>query len=333
MSTDYVLFIHGVKTRNQQEFQALATKLFERIKTSINAPTLTLKPIILFWGDVGIEAQQELLQGFRNSPTWDKFWFNKFRSEGVLEFVGDGALYLSRHVGAKAVRKLESQGLLGLKDMADGDRLHLVTHSWGTVILFDILFATRWEDPSLDTSEPGIRQSVERIRNTLFGIRDALLEGEKDAQTGITLASVSTMGSPLALFNLINQNGASSHDVTPKLKELLEALSVRRQRPLPWRNFAHPGDPVAYPLEGVMPLLLDPNYKKDNTPSQQLVEIQDVLVPSNTWKERLLTPVRQQILPLLFGGEAHGSYWENPVVAQTVAGVIQKASPELAEMP
>jgi len=319
MPTDYVLFIHGVKTRNQKEFQGFATKLFERIKTSINAPTLTLKPIILFWGDVGIEAQQELLQGFRNSPIWDKLWFNKFRSEGVLEFVGDGALYLSRHVGAKAVRKLESQGLLGLKDMAQGDRLHLVTHSWGTVILFDILFATRWEDPKLDASEPGIRQSVERIRSTLFGL------GE-NTQTGIKLASVSTMGSPLALFNLINQDGASSHDVTPKLKELLEALAVPRKRPLPWRNFAHPGDPVAYPLEGVMPLLLDPNYKKDNTPSQQLVEIQDVLVPSNTWKERLLTPVRQQILPLLFGGEAHGSYWENPVVAQTIADVIQKAS-------
>lgn len=315
MPTDYVLFIHGVKTRKQDEFNALATKLFNRIQASLTDVNLELKPINLFWGNVGVEAQAELLKGFQQSDTWSQLWFNDFRSEQILEFVGDGALYLSRHVGSQVVKQLEDQGLKGLKGVAPGDRLHLVTHSWGTVILFDILFAARWEDPQL---EVGIRDSVARIRNTLFGLG-------ADIQ-GIPLASISTMGSPLALFNLINLNGASSHDLTPKLKELLETLYKLRQQPLPWRNFAHPGDPIAYPLEGVMPLLLEPNYKKDSTPSQRLVEIQDVLVLTNSLKERLLTPVRQQILPLLFGGEAHGSYWENPVVAQTIADVIQMAS-------
>ncbi len=311
MPTDYVLFIHGVKTRKQDEFNSLATTLFNRIQASLTDVNLTLKPIILFWGDVGIEAQQELLQGFQKSPTWSKFWFNKFRSEQILEFVGDAALYLSRHVGSEVVRRLELQGLAQLKDVAKGDRLHLVTHSWGTVILFDILFAGRWEDPRL---EEDIRNSVESIRNAMFGLG-------ADSQVGIPLASVSTMGSPIALFNLVNQSKGSSHDLTPKLKELLNALYDRRLQPLPWRNFAHPGDPVAYPLEGVMPLLLD----TANDPNP-LVQLQDVLVPSNTLKERLLTPVQQQIMPLLFGGEAHGSYWKNPVVAQAIADMIQVAS-------
>ena len=47
----------------------------------------------------------------------------------------------------------------------EGDRLHLVTHSWGTVILFDVMFAPRWDDTDLDHDT---RRRIQNIREGLF---------------------------------------------------------------------------------------------------------------------------------------------------------------------
>lgn len=128
----------------------------------------------------------------------------------------------------------------------------MITHSWGNVILFDILFAARWDQSDM----PG-HQSAQDIRNSLFGV-------EPNPNTGLSLASIHTMGSPIALFSLIDVarskektkgekelttargNKVNTHDITPRLENLLQSLSeIRQGMPLPWRNFIHPGDPVA----------------------------------------------------------------------------------------
>jgi hypothetical protein len=321
MPTDYILFVHGVKTRDKDEFCRLATILLNGIKKSMNNPSRDLKPIFFFWGDQGKNAQARLAEGFRQSEAkWKQFWFRDFRTEQILEFVGDGALYLSRHVGSNVVREFHKQVLKeGLKDAnpSQGDRLHFVTHSWGTVILFDILFASRWEDDRLDndTSTKDIRALIQDIRNALFGLPPV-------PERGIPLASIHTMGSPLALFTLLTVTGESSNDLSPKLNELIKNLyDLRNNQPLPWRNFAHPGDPLAYPLEGVMPQLL----KQGN--SDKYVQIEDIINgKGNPFNLGNLLPfTRQRLLPLLSGGEAHGSYWENETVAKTIGSVIQQS--------
>ncbi|PSB18361.1 hypothetical protein C7B65_15825 [Phormidesmis priestleyi ULC007] len=306
MPTDYILFVHGVKTRKQADFRALADSLFNRIKSSVGDQSRVLKPIVFFWGDLNQEAQDELLNGFKASPKWSDFWFQDFRTQQVLGFVGDAALYLSRHVGSQVVQRFEQDVLGVLQNTAPGDRLHLVTHSWGTVILFDLLFAARWEDTRLD---PKIRQTVQQIRNTLFGLPP--VEG-----TGIPITSIHTMGSPISLFSLLTISGtlggASTHDLSPDLKNLLEQLYNLKKKPIPWRNFAHPGDPIAYPLEGVIPLLLNE--------SSRYVQTQDVITDKGNFLNR---PFQQRLIPVLWGGEAHGSYWSNEVVSQTIAEVIR----------
>jgi hypothetical protein len=313
MATDYLLFVHGVKTRREVEFRNLASTLFKNIQRSVPDQSRVLKPVYFFWGDLNQSPQNALLKGFEASSTWRDFWFRDFRTQQVLEFVGDGALYLSRHIGSELVKKLRAKMLEEFKDVQPGDRLHLVTHSWGTVILFDILFAARWEDEKLDQD---VRNSVQRIRNLLFGIP---LDPETDIPAanvyqGLPVASIHTLGSPIALFSLISVTGESTHDLTPKLKDLLENLHTAKQKALPWRNYAHPGDPLAYPLEGVMPLLL-----KEST---ALVQIQDVI----TEKGNLLTrPFNQTLAPLLSGGDAHNSYWKNGTVAKTIGEVIRLA--------
>jgi hypothetical protein len=320
MPTDYILFVHGVKNHDRDGFQRTATTLFNGIKNSISDPSRELKPIVFFWGDQGIPAQERLQQGFEQSPQWKQFWFRDFRTEQILEFVGDGTLYLSRHVGSNIVREFHKQVLKeGLKDAnpAQGDRLHFVTHSWGTVILFDILFATRWEDERLDkdNSTKEIRALVQEIRNALFGLPPV-------PDRGIPLASIHTMGSPLALFTMLSVTGESTNDLSPRLNEFVKNLYDQRNgKPLPWRNFAHPGDPIAYPLEGVMPQLLR------QTDSDKYIQIADLVNgkgnPMNLGN--LLPFTRQRLLPILSGGDAHGSYWTNELVAKTIGSVIQQS--------
>lgn len=308
MPTDYVLFVHGVKTPSRDSFQKLATTLLNRIQVAINDKSRVIKPIYCFWGDLNWEAQKELKKGLEDSSKWKDYWFRDFRTGQILEFVGDAALYLSRHVGAQVVERLKNDAVSVLKGSTTSDRLHLITHSWGTIILFDVLFAARWDDPNLPNET---RETVKAIRNVLFGL-------DPSPQTGVPLASIHTMGSPLALFSLLNIsniiNGNSTHDLSPRLSMLLENLYNLKKKPLPWRNFAHPGDPIAYPLEGLIPMMLD-----DST---RYLSTQDVITDKGN---PLNLPFSQQLIPLLWGGEAHGSYWDNPVAAKTISDVIRSA--------
>ncbi|MBU7586027.1 MAG: hypothetical protein KAF91_24670 [Nostoc sp. TH1S01] len=340
MATDYVLFIHGVTIRNRN----YADKLFERLEQS--AGDRKFQKIALYWGDVNTPAENHLLGELHSSSDWNQMWFRDFREQTILPFTGDAALYISRHVGAKVVHQLKMQAVDGGLDKAkDEDRLHLVTHSWGTVILFDILFASRWEDKNV----PG-HDDVMAIRDVIFGV-----DGEKcDRDHGVKIASIHTMGSPVAIFSLtdvksdqdetssrsshdITPNGQtfmghnetslrSSHDITPKLQTLLKSLQEARPREkLPWWNYIHPGDPIAYPLQKLMEGLVD-GYTED-------LEVKDVLTQSTGWLENLagLPLFAQTPLPLLLSllpDNPHGSYWRNDDVIKKIIQIVKHEAPK-----
>lgn len=308
MATDYVLFVHGVRHRDRDEFIQMSQRLLQSIRRSLNDESRVLKPIYLFWGDLNEAPQQQLRKGLEASPQWRRMWMQEFRTTEVLEFVGDAALYLSRHVGAQVVRRFHEMALKPIAEAEPGDRLHLVTHSMGTVVLFDLLFAGRWDDSGLDhdVSTQDIRELIRQLRNALFGVGT-------NPEEGLAIASIHTMGSPLALFSLLKVTGESTHDLTSNLQRLLQSLYWRRGRQaLPWRNLMHPGDPIAYPLQGVMPQLLDS--------AQLYVHTRDIL----THRGNPLLKIG--LLPLLKGGDAHTGYWESQVVAAEIAQTIASAS-------
>ncbi|HEY9828478.1 MAG TPA: hypothetical protein V6D19_23815 [Stenomitos sp.] len=314
---DYIVFIHGVNTREVVEEPTYAEDLFEKISRKLEPSSQKLISIPLYWGNVNIKAEKDLLSTMELSPLWQKMWFRDFRSKQILQFVGDAALYISRAVGAQVVQQIKEQALQGLSGYTSEDRMHLITHSWGTVILFDILFASRWDD----INAPG-HQDVMQIRNAIFGI-----EGDVGtAQDGVKLASLHTMGSPIAIFSLtdiaqpdednaVGLRVQSTHDITPKLQDLLQALSQARQgKKLTWRNFIHPGDPVAYPLKELLMSMVDPQG--------QSMEFQDILTHNASLFDFLNEPLSQTALALLHGGDAHGSYWHSDQVAEAIAQAI-----------
>ncbi|MBW4550439.1 MAG: hypothetical protein KME35_04935 [Aphanocapsa sp. GSE-SYN-MK-11-07L] len=311
--TDYILFIHGVNTREVREQPTYADALFTKLQADV--PTnYQLKSVPLYWGDINIKAESRLIQTLEKSPLWTKMWFRDFRSKQILQFAGDAALYISRYIGSKVVARLKEQAIIMLQNLQPEDQLHIVAHSWGTVILFDILFAKRWDNPVVSG-----HQDVMAIRNAIFGI-----EGEPGTDhQGIKLGSINTMGSPIGIFSLTavsqydetNPAAMSTHDITPKLQDLLRSLGQERQgKRLPWRNFMHPGDPVASPLKELLIDLVDEQ--------QKYLELQDILIRPSGLLNLLISPLQQNVSALLQGGDAHGSYWSNDQVSAEISKAI-----------
>ena len=327
MATDYIVFIHGVNTREKAEPPTYADALFTLIQQSVehratgDTPHQLVK-VPLYWGSVGVSAENALLDEYKHTPQkWNKLWFRKLRSGVLLEFAGDVALYMSKAIGAKVADKLKDDvfkqiGPTMLNPDTE-DRLHLVAHSLGTVVLFDILFSARWDQEGTQGYE-----SVKTIREGIYGI-------EPHWTQGIRLASVSTMGSPLGLFSLMDvdqsnieqRNGkdaiVNTHDITPRLQQFLERLPTKlgsEGKRLPWLNFAHPGDPLASPLDPLLPDMVDHDRK--------YVDVEDIILKNVKIADHIGQLFSDSPLTMLYAGDAHMSYLKNKQVAERIADVI-----------
>lgn len=95
------------------------------------------------------------------------------------------------------------------------EELHIVAHSMGTVILWDILFSEKFQ--------PG---------DAVFKFRALIHEK-------IKLKSITTMGSPILLFNMIL-------DVNPE--QVNNFARLFHQQSIRWTNIIHSSDLIAYPI-------------------------------------------------------------------------------------
>lgn len=305
-SNDYVMFIHGVKNHAEQEFLASAVTLSKQINKRIE--NIDLKPIYFFWGDLAVPLEDKLKLGMNNSKMFSNMWFQNIRKDTIIPFVGDAALYLSRHVGVKILFRLRDH----LKSIAPqvGGRIHIVAHSLGSIILFDILFSGRWNDATLSSHG----DNEENIGEVITEIRDAFYGMGKHKSQGFEIASIYTMGSPIALFSLISATGDSSHNLAPNLNALLVNLFNKNNTKLKWCNFVHPGDAIAYPLEGLLSDLLD---KQQN--GLDSISLTDIITDNGNI---FSLPFQQTFFALLGAGDAHGSYWRSNLVASRIAKEI-----------
>ena len=312
--TDYVVFVHGVKSRSEDDFRKNAQSIFGPINAKLRNPGRNLVSVPCFWGKCGEPALNQLQDGLRRSKVWNDLWFRDFREQEILNFVGDGALYLSRSIGAEVVNCIYTNALALLKNVNRGDRLHLVTHSWGTVILLDILFAKRWSNQDFKAVDPKTWENVQQIRDALFGLG-------KSPGTGLKLGSIHTMGSPIALFNLMNTGELNSHDIAPDLRSFLQTLQLGTGKALPWNNYLHPADPIAYPLEGITAQFFNSGFTPES--GEQSVKVRDILVKTNAWSEKLMAISKSTFVSILYGGTAHNSYWKLPEIPIGIIDTIE----------
>ncbi len=312
--TDYVVFVHGVKSRSEDDFRKNAQSIFGPINAKLKNPGRNLVSVPCFWGKCGEPALNQLQDGLRRSKVWNDLWFRDFREQEILNFVGDGALYLSRSIGAEVVNRIYTNALALLKNVNRGDRLHLVTHSWGTVILLDILFAKRWSNQDFKAVDPKTWENVQQIRDALFGLG-------KSPGTGLKLGSIHTMGSPIALFNLMNTGELNSHDIAPDLRSFLQTLQLGTGKALPWNNYLHPADPIAYPLEGITAQFFNSGFTPES--GEQSVKVRDILVKTNAWSEKIMAISKSTFVSILYGGTAHNSYWKLPEIPIGIIDTIK----------
>lgn len=296
-----IIYIHGVNTRKQKYDRHYADELDQLIGFSLanKKPRLT-NSLPLYWGNVLDQEEQHLFARMQLCDAWEHLQLKSFRERQVLQFIADAALYISRMAGKQVVNALYAQIVADQATTGgNGYRntiVHLVAHSWGTIILFDLLFAERWNDPSLDDET---REKVQYIRNIFFGI-------DPTPHRGTLVGSINTMGSPIALFSLMNKESDGSHSISENLSKLISALGKKlKGDQVPWNNFLHPGDLIGWPLQKVLPPML-----WDTAP----IDIKDIVTE--------FAGVQWEPVGVMLAGQAHGSYWSSLLVAEKIAATI-----------
>ena len=77
----------------------------------------------------------------------------------------------------------------------------------------------------------------------------------------------------------------------------------------------HPGDPIAYPLEKLLPQLVDEH--------SEYIDVRDIPIQTISLTELLTEPFSQTLFALLHSGAAHDSYWNSAQVAKQIATAIE----------
>jgi hypothetical protein len=293
--TMLVFFIHGVATHNVK----YADKLKGLIKEEFIEGGKPLPHFYSsFWGDVLKDVGkiwnwiyqdlQEVKKDYPQANIDDIFRYQKFREGFLSEFFGDFLSYLNSERGA-TIRKFIAQQLKDfLEKNPQETELHIIAHSLGSVILWDVLFSERFslEDPAND------------IRAMINGFS----YGKKIRK--ITLKSVTTMGSPILFLNAMLEVNLD------KFKQFTKSY---QNEPLRWVNIIHSSDIVAYPIRSSL----------DLTSTENLV-FQDKFVSTDAnLAEKATRTVGQLDAALVLGvADAHVGYWQCQQTARLVTANI-----------
>ncbi len=216
-----IFFIHGVAERNAQYANNLQNLLQKQFRQRQEKLPLFYSS---FWGNVYRELEN-IWNKIDNAQ--DPLKHQDFRKGYFSQFVGDAFTYLSSERGAKIRTIIANELIDFIQKNPQETELHIITHSLGTVILWDILFSDKFEsnDSALE---------IRAVLNT---------NSEVVPNKKINLKSITTMGSPISLFNIMLEvkpqqvNGLAKQYSSQKLK---------------WLNIIHASDIIAYPIHPVL---------------------------------------------------------------------------------
>lgn len=241
-----IWFMHGASVRRVEYADSLREQLIQRFSDrGLSIPEFYSS----YWGEsLGSPTQmwdwvQQDLEVFKwDNPQTDiddVFHYRQRREQLISGFFNDIFNYLNTQQGREVRRTIAVQFLNFLNSAPLEEDLHIVAHSLGSIILWDILFSE-----AFDTSDPAFY-----VRHAIKGL-SGRSEGRK-----VKLRSITTLGSPLLFFNrLLNI------DVL-RLKQFADRYTGT---PLRWLNVINASDIFAYPLRASLELENSTFYFRDH---------------------------------------------------------------------
>jgi hypothetical protein len=231
-----VWFMHGASVRQVGYADRLRSRLVEEFSNrSLPLPEFYSS----FWGNaLGNTSEvwdwvQQDLEAFKLEHPLididDIFHYRQRREQLITGFFNDIFTYLNSTRGREVRRIIAVQFLNFLADTPFEEDLHIVAHSLGSIILWDILFSDVFapNDPAF------------YIRNVIKGLSGSS-QGRK-----VRLRSVTTLGSPILFFNQV---------LNIDVQRLKQFASRYIGTPLRWINVIHASDIFAYPIKASLEL-------------------------------------------------------------------------------
>ena len=283
-----VFFIHGVATKDadySKHLQNLLKREFTRRNHAL--PHFYSS----FWGVVYKQTGQlwhwihqdlqELKKNYPQVDVGDVFRYQEFREDFISQFFGDILTYFNTSKG-KDIREIIAEQLYKfVRAHPEDDEIHIVTHSLGSVVLWDVLFS----EQNFESDDPA------------YEIR-ALLGVAKNEEP--KLRSITTMGSPILFFNMM---------LNVKLEKIADFARRYQASPLRWTNIIHSSDIIAYPIQASL-----------NSKSIPGLFLRDKYIWADAnAAERGARTFGQAHAAMAIGvTDAHGAYWHSPGTARLI---------------
>lgn len=301
-----IFFIHGVKTQKSTYADVLIKKVTKQ---------LPITPYFYssFWGNLFNNKKHEIIGYIEDDLSkayakhkeykgWydDVFRYKKRRNELISGFLGDFLIYQNQKRGREIRKIISEQFNQFLCDHPNETEIHIIAHSLGSLIFWDLLFS----DNLLD-DEPS------------FIFRERL--------NRLNLVSITTLGSPLLFlkqmldidFSVVNHFIKNN-----SVKQTQDSTGLYKLR---WVNIIHSSDLIAYPLKAAI----------ENEISPELLFCDQYVWQDANGTEQTLRNLGQYDMAMVVAAEdAHSSYFydnldgtiTSRIIAYNLLGNIEKLS-------
>lgn len=178
------------------------------------------------YGEISSKNYRHKTENINFNPE-QSFRYQNFRKEYLSYFIGDAFSYLGSDRGNQIRRIIADQLIDLVQAYPQETELHIVAHSLGTVILWDLLFSERF-----DPQDP-----AHKIRDLIGKERGKL-----------SLSTVTTMGSPIPFLNLTL--GIDTNQIE-------KFITQHQGQRLLWNNLINSSDIIAYPIRPLFDSITD----------------------------------------------------------------------------
>lgn len=286
-----VFFIHGVATRDVNYADPLKSLIKDEfIRREEPLPHFHSS----FWGNVLRDVdkmwhwiEQDLQSFKKDNPEADLdeiFRYKKFREGFLSQFFGDLLTYLNSDCGVE-IRKIIAQDLYKfIQKYPEETDLHIVAHSLGSVILWDVLFSDRFlpKDPAF------------YIRELINGL------GKSNSVRKVNLKSITTIGSPILFLNTM---------LAVKPEKVENFVETYQNEPFKWMNVIHSSDIIAYPIRSSLSI----------KPSSKFIFQDEYIFSDANYLEKAARSIGQLEAAMALGmADAHVGYFKCQKTARLV---------------